>query len=368
MRLFLRFWNAQSGMPQPSLNTSAFTALETVIRLKESPTDDLMPPSPTSVKAFLSSPSGMRDGDGGPDKNGVRYKAWESASQGGLFVAECDWNEFKPSERIPELTVATVLMSQIRSSQRFICLLTSRSRGSSVRIAETPLSSTFFELEIFQSIVLDKPTYLLVHESFDPAQIEQYLDLLEFAFPDWRGCTAKHLSDSQIMCAIDDIVRARPAAAQWQVRRRHGHVADFHLDLMNSRDRFFKRESKPTVHFINLGRQTPVRSQCNPDSIKSLLTERESLSADPDVNNDRRLAISWLLLRELCAAPLLSTDGEIVLSDPFLLSAWNLALSDWHSAASWGGCTRISISGRCPLWQPWRWCEMLCALLATSLA
>lgn len=293
-------------------------------------------PAPSSADAFLSSPSGMRDSDGGPDKNGVRYKAWESVSPGRLFVAECDWDGFKPGARIPELTVATALMSQIRSSKRFICLLTSRSSGSLVRIAETPLSSTFFELEIFQSIVLDKSTYLLVHESFDPAQIEQYLDLLKFAFPDWRGHASMRLNDLQVIHAIGDIVRGRSASTQWQVQRRRGHAADFHHALMRSRDRFVRCESKPTVHFLNLGQQKPVGSQCDVNAIESLLKKREHHIAEPDVDNDQRLAISWLLIRELNSAPLLNETGEIVQLDPFLLSAWNLVLGDWHSAASWG--------------------------------
>lgn len=293
-------------------------------------------PSPASAGAFLSSPSGMRDTDGGPNKEGLRFKAWSASRPGRLFVAECNWKGFRPGERVPELTVATTLMEQIRASKRFICLLVEASNGSRLRISETPVTSTFFELEIFQSIVLTKPTYLLIHRSFDAGAIEPYLDLLGFAFPDWRSQLSTPLSDAQALRAIEDISNGAAASAQWRVPRTQEHAAQFHHALMRSRDQFLKRESKPIVHFLNLGRQAPQKGVCDLAAVQSLLLERDKQSTDVEVNNDRRLAISWLLLRELSVAPLLNEDGEIIERDPYLLSAWNLALSDWHNTASWG--------------------------------
>lgn len=251
-------------------------------------------------------------------------------------MAECDWDGFRPGGEVAELTVAITLMSQIRASKRFICLLVGASKGSRLRVSETPIASTFFELEIFQSIVLSKPTYLLIHQSFDAGSIEPYLDLLGFAFPNWRDRLVSPLSDAQALRAIEDIVSGGSAAAKWEVPRAQDHAARFHHALMRSRDRFLKGESKPVVHFLNINRQPRRKSDCDLTAVQALLQERAKQSIDTNVNNDRRLAISWLLLRELSLAPLLNEAGEVIDRDPHLLSAWNLALSDWHSTASWG--------------------------------
>lgn len=62
-------------------------------------------------------------------------------------------------------------------------------------------------------------------------------------------------------------------------------------------------------------------------AIADLMRNRRPFEEEQD--NDRRLTFSWLLARELMAAPLLNRQGEVVQRDPLVLAAWNAALIDW---------------------------------------
>jgi hypothetical protein len=293
--------------------------------------------SPTPTKAFLASSTQVIGREKPPPKSGVRWNAWCVA--GGrvpsLFVAEYAWPDVHTDTRSP-LDVATLLLGQVRASQRFICLLMGDSSGSSIKPRETMLSTTFFELELFQAIVLDRPTYLLVHDSFKPEALGPYLDILAFGFPDWRSRVQSKIGDSETVAAIVRIARGE-AAEEWRVRRSLNAPSEFHNALFRSRDRFARGESSPQTHFLSLNRHEGIAlsTGLNLDAISDLMRHRRSF--EEEQNNDRRLAFSWLLTRELLTAPLLDRQGNVVQRDPAILRAWNAALKDWHGAASWNG-------------------------------
>lgn len=293
--------------------------------------------SPTPTKAFLASSTQATGRETLSSKSGVRWNAWCEAGGrvSSLFVSEFAWPDVHTDTR-SALDVATLLLGQVRASQRFICLLMGDSSGSSIKPRETMLSTTFFELELFQAIVLDRPTYLLVHNSFKPEALGPYLDVLGFGFPDWRSRIQSMIGDSETVAAIVRIARGE-AAEEWRVRRSLNAPSDFHNALFRSRDRFARGESSPQTHFLSLNHHAGTASSTGPnlDAISDLMHHRRSF--EEEQNNDRRLAFSWLLTRELLTAPLLDHQSNVVQRDPAILTAWNVALKDWHGAASWNG-------------------------------
>lgn len=294
-----------------------------------------------AAKAFLASTTGLSESEEATRKSGVRWAAWEATEGPGslgtssvdLFVAEYAW----PADAIDNtsaLDIATALLHQLRNSKRIILLLTGGSRGSVIKPRAVSLSTTYFELEVFQSILLQKPLYVLVHQSFTPSELEPYLEILSFAIPDWRVHTNERLSDSGVVSAAAAITKGQ--GGQWRVKTQNQSAA-MHSRLLQARDRYISGASRSKAHFLRLDNlhYHPSRSKINGDAVLDLLMHRRPFEVEQD--NDRRLAFSWLLLRELMAEPLLDEFGEVVQRDPVILAAWNAALRDWHGAASWMG-------------------------------
>ena len=291
---------------------------------------------PTATKAFLASTTRRTQEQSPWEKTGLRWKAWTEAGEKAeaLFVAEEAWKNVHRGT-CSDLDIATLLLGQVRLSNAFICLLDSASAGAVMTPRDTELSTTFFELELFQAIVLNRPIYLLVHASFEPEALGPYLDLLEFGLPDWRDRAQVKVGDAEVLRAITQILRGK--GNQWKVGRRANAVPALHTGLFYARDRFARGESSPRIHFLQLDRRIATSRTTDPNlpAISDLMRNRQPF--EQEQNNDRRLAFSWLLARELMVAPLLNQQGEVIQRDPVVLAGWNAALKDWHGAASWQG-------------------------------
>ena len=305
--------------------------------MKESPR--ATPPLRNSPKtepsrAFLSSTSGLLQ-TGDVNKFGLRWDAWCDGSQDvrGVFVSEHAWEAFDEST-YAHLEIATRLLEQVRLSRRFILLLYSERAGSSLTLQQEALATTFLELEVFQAIVLNKPFFLLVHESFNASNVSRYLDVLDTCLPGWRDRVSDKLNSAATLSAIRAITRGK--GPEWEVRAVGRMGPTTHLQLLHKRDPHFTGGDHPVAHFMQIDRATWTRSrQVNERAIIELLNSRRV--EDKFQDNDRRLALAWMLARELMAAPLLDAEGRLIQHDPTMLAGWNAALVDWHSAASWHG-------------------------------
>ena len=290
----------------------------------------------TATKAFLASITRRTQEQAPAERSDLRREAWSAAGEKVevLFVAECARKEVNP-DTLSHLDIATFLLGQVRLSATFICLLTGVSTGAAMTPRETELSTTFFELELFQAIVLDLPIYLLVHESFNPEALGPYLDLLEFGLPNWRDQLRAKKGDAEILRAISQILRGK--GGPWKIEQKLNAAPTLHTGLFYARDRFARGEPLPRVHFLQLDRQIVSARTIEPNlaAIADLLRNRRPFEEEQD--NDRRLAFSWLLVRELMLAPLLNNRGEVIQRNPLVLAAWNAALTDWIGAASWLG-------------------------------
>lgn len=204
----------------------------------------------TATRAFLASTTRRTQEQAPAERRGLRWEAWSAAGEKAetLFVAAWAWNDVHRGTHA-DLDIATLLLGQVRLSSAFICLLNGVSAGAAMTPRDTELSTTFFELELFQAIVLDRPIYVLVHDSFDPEALGAYLNLLEFGLPNWRDRLQTKMGDAEILRAISQILRGK--GGPWKVEQRSNAAPTLHTGLFYARDRFARTSLRQEFTFFN---------------------------------------------------------------------------------------------------------------------
>ena len=295
---------------------------------------------PIAAKAFVSSCTYLSREKGDQASDGVaqlREKIAEAAApHGGAFVSE----KQRPELTAPlysNLQIAKYLLQQVRSCEKFIFILFGEDQGHRLNLDGAQLTSTFFELELYQAAILGKPIYRLCSKAFRPAQQIQVLRLLDFGFLEPTS-QFEQLEDVEISSAVVEILLNKPRAERWRVSSTEVSPDALVERLMRSRDRRFGDQAKAPMHFLDLpnsGMLQNAPSLADMDVVSSLMKTQGRQSLEDHV--DEKLAWAWLVMRELMVEPLLDPAGKMIVRDPIVLAAWNAALTTWHGAASWSG-------------------------------
>lgn len=297
-------------------------------------------PIPMAAKAFVSSCTYLSREGGDLAFNEVvslrREIAKAAAPLGGAFVSEVQ----RPELTVPfysNLQIAKYLLQQVRSCEKFIFILFGEGQGHRLNLDGAQLTSTFFELELYQAAILGKPIYRLCSKAFRPAQQIQILRLLDFGFLEPTS-QLDQLEDVEILSAVVAILSNEAHAERWRVSSAEVSPDALVERLMRSRDRKFGDQLKAPMHFLDLpnsGMHQNAPSLADMDVVSSLMKAQGRQSLEDHM--DEKLAWAWLVMRELMVEPLLNPAGEMMVREPIVLSAWNAALTTWHGAASWSG-------------------------------
>jgi len=259
-----------------------------------------------------------------------------AAQHGGAFVSEVQ----RPGLAVPlysNLQIAKCLLQQVRACEKFIFILFGEGQGHRLNLDGVQLTSTFFELELYQAAILGKPIYRLCSKTFRPAQQIQILRLLDLGFLEPTS-QFDQLEDTQILGAVVAILLDESRAERWRVSPAEVSPDALVERLIRSRDRKFGDQSKAPMHFLDLPNSIAYQnapSLADMDVVSSLVKAQGRQSLEDHM--DEKLAWAWLVMRELMVAPLLDSTGEVILREPAALAAWNAALTTWHGAAAWSG-------------------------------
>lgn len=259
-----------------------------------------------------------------------------AAPYGGAFVSEMQ----RPALASPlysNLQIAKYLLQQVMSCEKFIFILFGEGQGHRLNLEGAQLTSTFFELELYQAAILGKPIYRLCSKAFRPAQQIQVLRLLDFGFLEPTS-QLDQLEDAEIVSAVVEILSSESHAERWRVSSIEVSPDALVERLMRSRDRKFGDQLKAPMHFLDLpnsGMHQTAPSLADIDVVSSLMKAQGRQSLEDHV--DEKLAWAWLVIRELMVQPLLDPAGKMMAREPIVLAAWNAALTTWHGAASWSG-------------------------------
>lgn len=221
-----------------------------------------------------------------------------------------------------DLEAVDELMQRIRESQLFICILGGTRHGTPIRVGADNSSVSFFEVELFQAALLQKPVYLFVRDDFNPElRLKNLLKILDFYLPEW--ISKKPTNDSKIMDQVRRLVERDRLTSPFQtIRHLHKPIRRLVQGLHTIRGR--KAVSRG-VRFLEEEFEQRT-GQPNKNLIENILN---AVKVQP--TEEQRLSRIWIGVRELMASPYTtSLDME-------LLQYWGKLLGEWSKAGAWYG-------------------------------
>jgi len=238
-----------------------------------------------------------------------------------IFVDE-QFNKHRDVTKQDDLEVADELISRVREAKAFVCILGGSGHGSPIKVHDNPTTVSFFEIELFQAALLKKEIHVFVRGDFIPGpRLEVLLDVLKFAFPEWRGL--KTHSESEILSGVQrvlDRILDQRTINPWLTVR--APIRRLVQALYAARA---KNHSSPSIFFLD-GATEPRGVTPRLDVLQALADELQQQS-----NEEKRLSRLWIGLRELMPLPYEE------LRDQELLGHWNRLLGQWVRAAAWYG-------------------------------
>jgi hypothetical protein len=221
------------------------------------------------------------------------------------------------------LEKALFCVEGVKDSDVYVAVAQSK-HGSGVQISATEKAqASYFELELFEAALLQKPAYVFLLKGAEPTpRLKALLDLLAPALP---GFCREPLTEDQVLRRTADILerQSRPKflSALTAVTASGKRMAD---QLTGSRHRSYDPARElPNIEFLG-GMSDPTAKPPTNSLVEDLLDR-----ADNEPNYQTKLVLLWLAVRELMGAP--TTDPS---SAPFL-PLWDETLSAWTSAGAW---------------------------------
>ena len=223
------------------------------------------------------------------------------------------------------LRKAEICVQGVRECEIYVAVVRSN-HGSGIELRpKEQTQASFFELELFEAALLQKPTYIFVLDGHDPSErLTGLLNLLKPAFPgfDPTARTQQQIYD-EVRALADATEQSRQRVVLRQKRASLRLMSEALTEArLNSYD---PTTSAPNLRFLG-GGQDPSLATPNLDLVRDAMSRAANRP-----NHQERLTLIWIAIRELMGAPLETAPaGEIV-------DLWTQALGEWNSAGAWYG-------------------------------
>jgi tetratricopeptide (TPR) repeat protein len=273
--------------------------------------------------AFLSSVFEEPEGKPLP----IRERIWTLGQTYGRPIWAADFPLVRRAQLggLSPLDKVDECLRNIQRSQIFICLLHKR-HGTGVGIPGTTQKwgASYFELEVFEAVLLGMPIYVFESNVFAPERpLRDLLDMLGPAL----HLPARRLSDDAIVEEVERLLagdvpaKARDDSPKRQYETITRVVRSFARGRGSGRTHLTNR---PELEF--LGGRFQAGTALDIDK-----TDRAIAEARAESNKLQRLTRLWIAIRELANAPYARRGFED------FLPLWNAALGEWANAGSWYG-------------------------------
>jgi len=241
-----------------------------------------------------------------------------------VWMAEChrDLDRRAPTSALRK---AQICVDGVRDSEIYVAVVRNR-YGSGVALqADEVAQVSYFELELFEAALLQKPAYIFVLEGGEMSErLSSLLDLLQPALP---GLDRKPRSENDIFDSVKAILdQSMLPAGMNRMRPQRASRTRSSNALTQARFTQYDVVSEaPSVRFLG-GILDTSATRPNLDLIRDALSR-----AAAQISHHERLTLIWIALRELMGAPL---EGPIFRETALL---WEEALGGWNSAGAWYG-------------------------------
>lgn len=217
-----------------------------------------------------------------------------------LWVAE---HSDKTLAQCPPLEIVDTLIQKIRGAEFIVCVLGGPhegrgdyDHGTPIEINDHLTNVSYFEIELFQAALLEKPIALFISKDFTPhSRLKSVLDILHFIFPAaWpMPMEDKDIIDS-VRLLIDSILNGKATSSQTIILNYKRLVLGFD----DARSKPLNIDG-PNREILFLDGAFENRSN-PPDKelIESILLETKRTQ-----DQERRLSRLWIAIRELMATP-----------------------------------------------------------------
>jgi len=226
------------------------------------------------------------------------------------------------------LEIVDALIDRVRKAKVFICVFgghrSERDHGAPVKVASTPSAVSYFEIEVYQAALLERPIHLFIASGFVPGpRLSALIETLKFALPEsWRATRA--MTDEEIIGEVRAILRDGGLSSS----RRRTPLRRLVQRLDDIRSTLWHRRRGHYADLVFLNGEYERRAHLpDKDLIENLLKD----ASRGEVDFERKLARLWIAFRELQAAPF--DEPRFAEYRDF----WNAILGRWTSAAAWYG-------------------------------
>jgi tetratricopeptide (TPR) repeat protein len=223
------------------------------------------------------------------------------------------------------LAMAEICVQGVRDCDVYVALVRSN-HGSGIQLRpEQRTQASFFELELFEAALLQKPAYVFVLDGGEPSdRLAGLLDLLKPALPgyDKRARTEADIYD-QVLRIVEaaDHPRRPPAFL-----RKRASARQISNALTGARFNVYDpRSAAPQLRFLG-GIHDPSLPRPDLDLARDAIQR-----ASERTNHNDRLTLFWIAIRELMGWPIEASPPREV------ADLWGEALGGWNSAGAWYG-------------------------------
>jgi len=233
--------------------------------------------------------------------------------------------ELDPGAPNSPLQMAEVCVQGVRDSDVYVALVRSN-HGSGVELLpDERTQASFFELELFEAAMLQKPAYVFVLDGGEPS--ERLAGLLNLLAPAIPGFDRTPRSEDEIFNRVHALLERtqQPSRiARLQRKRTSAHRISNALTAARF-NRYDPSSAAPSLRFLG-GATDPSLPSPNLDLARDAIRRARERS-----NHNDKLTLLWIAIRELMGAPIEAGIPRDI------AGLWSEALSGWNSAGAWFG-------------------------------
>ena len=236
-----------------------------------------------------------------------------------VWMAE-QFEELKEDSSLTPFEKLEMCLDGVRQCKYFVAIISTRF-GSQIDIEKRKVHSSFFEMELFEASLLNKPALIFQLEDFSADKyMESLLSLLRnISSVNFKFIESKKSND-EILREIDKLINKKTYLYLYKV-----NINSYVDGLFSQRHlNYDLTQEFPNINFLNNFINDSEIEIPEKNTLDTILTKARNTE-----NNYYKLSLLWMAIRMLRRVPFSKKEFEDF--KPY----WIQTLEDWGSASAW---------------------------------